>query len=75
MLIVPEPSAPDCVEAIMAMRQVVMESARGMEMLALPFPSVMISGLVQRSPVSVVISKCDGVGIAVGSLVFFASMD
>ena len=30
----------------MAMRQVVMESATGMEMLALPLASVMISGLM-----------------------------
>ncbi len=43
---VPLPSAPCVVEAIMAMRQVVMESASGMAMLAMPFPSVMISGLM-----------------------------
>ena len=41
-----EPSAPDCVEASMAMRHVVMESAMGMEISALPLPSVRISGLM-----------------------------
>ena len=46
MLEVPEPSAPDRVEASIAMRQVVIESATGIEMLALPFASVMISGLI-----------------------------
>ena len=43
---VPVPSAPDWVEASMAMRQVVMESAMGMDMVALPLASVSISGLM-----------------------------
>jgi hypothetical protein len=40
------PSEPCVVEASMAMRQVVMESAMGMVMLAEPVASVMISGLM-----------------------------
>ena len=43
---VPLPSAPCVVDAIMAMRQVVMESAMGMVMLARRRRSVMISGLI-----------------------------
>jgi len=43
---VAEPSAPEGVDASIAMRQVVMESAMGISMLALPLPSVMISGLM-----------------------------
>ena len=46
MLDVPLPSAPCVVEASMVIRQVVMESAIGMEMLADPFWSVMIYGLM-----------------------------
>ena len=40
------PARRESVEASIAMRQVVMESAIGMEMLARPFWSVMISGLM-----------------------------
>ena len=40
------PSAPCVVEASIAIRHVVMESAMGMVMLAAPFWSVMISGLM-----------------------------
>jgi hypothetical protein len=40
------PSAPCVVEATIAIRQVVMESASGMAMLAAPFWSVTISGLM-----------------------------
>ena len=43
---VPLPNAPWVVEASMAMCQVVMESAMGMAMVAAPFLSVMISGLM-----------------------------
>ncbi len=46
MLEVPLPSAPRAVDAIMAMRHVVIESAIGIEMLARPSRSVTISGLM-----------------------------
>ena len=46
MLDVALPSAPRAVEAIIAMRQVVIESAIGIAMVAAPFWSVMISGLM-----------------------------
>ena len=42
----PEPSAPWVLEASMAMRHVVMESAMGMTMEAAPVSSVTISGLM-----------------------------
>src|SRR5258708_2731270 len=46
MLEVPLPRAPRAVDAIIAIRQVVMESASGIVMLATPSLSVMISGLM-----------------------------
>lgn len=49
MLEVPLPSAPRAVDASIAMRQVVMESASGMEMVAEPEASVTISGLMYRA--------------------------
>src|SRR6185436_7439862 len=46
---VPVPSAPRVVDASMDIRQVVIESARGMLILARPSESVMISGLMYRA--------------------------
>src|SRR5258708_5015571 len=49
MLEVPLPSAPRVVDAIIAIRQVVIESASGIVILATPSLSVMISGLMYKA--------------------------
>src|SRR5258706_8629726 len=49
MLEVPLPSAPRVVEAIIDIRHVVIESASGIVMLAMPSLSVMISGLMYNA--------------------------